>query len=168
VQTHTSDGALPRSPNLDAGLGAKHPLGAFSILAGGDVFEMTGGRPPPQGPARATAYVKTRLRFQPHGAPPADEERVRSEVTRLIQGSLELLGRLEVAKPIEVDLIPEGKKLAAYGYPRSSEGAIGLFWDDSSWERAHIALRREKLAEVPQLTVHEMAHAIHHLAFTGE
>jgi hypothetical protein len=168
VQTHSADGALPSSPHLDARLAAKHPLGAFSILGGGDVFEMAGGKPPVQGPARAAAFVHSRLHFHPHGAPSSDEEHVRSEVTRLIQGSLELLGRLEVAKPIEIDLIPEGKKLASYGYPRSSAGAIGLFWDEAGWERARIALRREKLTEVPQLTVHEMAHAIHHLAFTRE
>jgi len=161
--------ALPSSPHLDAKLGAKHPLGAFSILSGGDVFEMTGGRAPPQGAARARAYAKARLRFLTHGAGAADVEHVVRDVERLLSGSLELLGRLEVAKAIAIDLVPPGKSLASLGYPKHGTGdAVGLFWDDARWDTARIALRRERLADVPQLVIHEMGHAIHHLAFTPE
>jgi len=133
------------------------------------VFEMAAGRPPPQGAARAKAYANSRLHFLAHGASAADVEKVTSDVVRLLGGSLELLGRLEVAKPIAVDLIPPGKSLASFGYPKAgTASAIGLFWDEAGWEEARIALRREKLTEVPQLAIHELAHAIHHLAFTAD
>jgi hypothetical protein len=164
-----ADGSAPRAPNFDAKLGAKHPLGAFSILAGGDAFEMTGGRAPAQGKTRAAAYAKRKLRLQLHGAAPEPAARVTADVERLLGGSLELLARMEVAKDIDVDLIPAGAPFVRFGYPKgTTSGTVGLFWDDPAWPRARIALRQEKLAEVPQLTVHEMAHAIHFLAFTAD
>jgi hypothetical protein len=162
-------GQVPATPNLDAKVGAKLPLGAFSILAGGDAFEMAAGKPPAQGPATAQAYLKRQITLDHHGAPPELAARVTGDIVRLLSGNPQLCGRLSAAKAITIDLIRPGEPFTRHGYPRgSSKNAIGLFWDEASWARARIALRQERLAEVPQLTIHEMAHAIHFLAFTTE
>ena len=166
---HFTDEAAPRTPNFDGALAKKRPLSAFALLEGGDVFESVGGKPPREGPARARAYAASKLVFHLHGAGLELAERVRKDVTRLVEANLELLSRLEVARPIDIELVPPGQPLSRYGFPKSTHpNAVGLFWDDPTWASARMALRQEKLAEVPQLAVHEMAHAIHFLAFTRE
>lgn len=167
-QFETEDGSRPEAVPLDEELARKLPLGAFSLLASGDVFEMAGGRPPAQGPERARAYVAQKIQLVEHGASAAHVARVRGDITRQLSGNLQLLGRLGAARPISIDLIPPGKGIAAFGYPKAvSRRAAGLFWDDPSWPSARIALRQERLDPTPQLVVHEMAHAIHYLAFTA-
>jgi hypothetical protein len=166
---HFTDGAAPRALNFDGALAKKRPLSAFAILQGGDVFESIGGKGPKEGPPRAKAYTGTKLVFHAHGSKDELAERVRRDVVKLVEANLELLSRLEVARPIEIELVPAGHPLSRYGFPKSTHpSAVGLFWDDPSWASARMALRQEKLAEVPQLAVHEMAHAIHFLAFTKE
>lgn len=168
-QFEMADGSRPEAPNFDAALAKKNPLGAFTLLSGGDVFEMTGGQPPAEGATRAQRYVQSRIQILPHRASAEHVAHVRREIARLIGGNLQLLARLEAAKPIEIQVIPEGMPLSKFGFPRGvSKTAIGLFWDDTGWDTARMALREEKLFEVPQLTVHEMAHAIHFLAFTAD
>lgn len=164
----TSDGSRPEAVPLSAEA-ARLPLGAFALLASGDVFEAAAGRPPPEGPARAKAYVGSHLKIEAHGAPPELLERVRADVIRQLSGNPQLIARLAASRPIHVDLIPPGRRIAQYGYPKAvTQRAVGLFWDDPSWPNARMALKQEALPATPQLVFHEMAHAIHYLAFTAE
>lgn len=165
----TSDGSRPEAVPLSAEAARKLPLGAFGLLAAGDVFEAAAGKPPADGLARARTYVASHLKIEPHGAPAAMLERVRGDVARQLSGNLQLIARLSASRPIHVDMIPPGRRIAQYGYPKSvTNQAVGLFWDDPSWSNARMALKQEALDATPQLVFHEMAHAIHYLAFTGE
>lgn len=164
----TVDGSTPEITPLAAEHGRRLPLSAFTLLGGGDVFEVN-GRPPPEGPTRARAYVKAKVTLTAHGAPPEQVKRVEDDIVRQISGNLQLIARLDASRPVAIDLIPPGKSMAKYGYPRAvSQLAAGLFWDHPDWERARIALRQDKLGEEPHLVFHEMAHAIQGLAFTQE
>lgn len=165
----TLDGSTPDVTPLAAEVGRKQPLSAFTLLAGGDVFEVRGGRPPAEGPARARAYVKAKLEFKTYGASAAQVQRVQEEIARQLSGNLQLIARLEAARPLTLELIPPGHSLVKYGYPRAvSPHAAGLFWDHPDWARARIALRQDKLETEQYLVFHEMAHAIQGLAFTQE
>lgn len=165
----TVDGSRPEAVPLSDAAGRKHPLSAFTLLSGGDVFEVVNGKPPPEGPARAREYVRRQVTLLAHGASPAQLERVAADLTRQLAGNLQLIARLEASRPIAIDLVPPGRPMAKLGYPAAvSRSASGLFWDHPSWERARMALRQDKLDGSPHLVFHEMAHAIHCLAFTGE
>jgi hypothetical protein len=165
----TVDGSTPEITPLSPEHGKRYPLSAFTLLAGGDVFEARNGKPPPDGPARARAYVKAKVTMVPHGAPPELLQCVEGDIVRQLSGNLQLIGRMEASRPVSIDLIPPGQALARYGYPRSvSPQAAGLFWDHPDWEKARIALRQEKLGQEPHLVFHELAHAIQGLAFTQE
>ena len=169
LNDETVDGSTPENTPLAAEHGRKYPLSAFTLLAGGDVFESRGGRPPAEGPNRARAYVKARVTMIPHGASVELLQRVEGDIIRQLSGNLQLIARLEAARPIGIDLIPPGQPLSRYGYPRAvSPLAVGLYWDHPDWERARIALRQEKLGVEPHLVFHEVAHAIQGLAFTQE
>lgn len=168
-QYETSDGSRPEAVPLTAEAAKALPLGAFALLSSGDVFEAAAGRPPAEGPARARAYVESHLKVEAHGAPPELLTRVRGDAVRQLSGNLQLIARLSASRPIHVDLIPPGRKISQYGYPRSvAPGAVGLFWDDPSWPNARMALKQEALPTTPQLVFHELAHAIHYLAFSEE
>ncbi|TSC23562.1 hypothetical protein [Corallococcus sp. Z5C101001] len=163
------DGSTPDVTPLAAEVGRKQPLSAFTLLDGGDVFEARGGRPPAEGPTRARAYVSAKLEFKPYGAPAAQVKRVQEEIARQLSGNLQLIARLEAARPLTLELIPSGHTLAKYGYPKAvSPRAAGLFWDHPDWPRARIALRQDKLDTEQYLVFHEMAHAIQGLAFTQQ
>jgi hypothetical protein len=165
----TVDGSTPESTPLAEEHGRRLPLSAFTLLAGGDVFESRGARAPADGPARARAYLKARVHMTAHGAAAEQLQRVEADIVRQLSGNLQLISRLEAARPIEIDFIPPGQPMARYGYPRAvSPQAVGLFWDHPDWERARIALRQDKLGEEPHLVFHELAHAIQGLAFTQE
>jgi hypothetical protein len=164
----TTDGSAPEATPLDAALARKHLIPAFALLEGGDVFELRGGKPPPEGPARAAAYARTRVELIAHGAGPALQDRVRQDIARQLAGNLALCARMELAKPIAIDLIPPGVSMAKYGYPRAvSARASGLFWNHPDWPKARIALRQDRLEAEPHLVFHELAHAIAALAFTS-
>jgi hypothetical protein len=163
----TVDGSRPEALALSEQSGRRFPLHAFALLDQGDAFEAAHAAPPKDGPARARQYAEDRIELRAHRAPAAQVERVRVDVTRQLSGNLALLGRMHSARPISVDLVPPGKALSAYGYPKAaSPGAAGLFWDKPEWPAARIALRQEQLERGPQLVFHELAHAIHYLAFT--
>jgi hypothetical protein len=165
----TVDGSTPEITPLAAEHGRRLPLSAFTLLAGGDVFEARNGKPPPEGPARARAYVKAQVKMVAHGAPPEQLQKVEDDIVRQLSGNLQLIGRMEASRPVTIDLVPPGQPMARYGYPRSvSPQAAGLFWDHPDWERARIALRQDKLGPEPHLVFHELAHAIQGLAFTQE
>lgn len=165
----TTDGSRPEVTPLEAQVARRFPLSAFNLLQHGDAFESMGTKPPADGPARARQYVADRVQVLPHGAPPAAEAHVRSEIARQLSANPALASRLGEARPIAVDLVPAGKSMARFGYPSSvSRTAAGLFWDHPSWPKARIALLQDKLTQIPALVIHEMAHAIQALAFTGE
>ena len=169
LESETVDGSTPDVTPLAAEHGRKLPLSAFTVLAGGDVFESRGGQPPAEGPSRARAWFQARVSVRPHGAGAEVLQRVEGDMVRQLAGNLQLIGRMEAARPVEVDLIPAGQPMAKYGYPRSvSPLAAGLFWDHPDWPAARIALRQDKLAPEPHLVFHELAHAIQGLAFTEE
>jgi hypothetical protein len=164
-----SDGSRPDAKPLSPEAGKKFPLSAFTILSGGDVFEMANGKPPADGVARARAYLQKQLTVDRHGAPAELEEKVRADIVRQLSGNTLLISRLEQARPIAVDLIPEGHSMAKYGYPKAvSRNASGLFWDHPDWPRARIAFRCERIPTEGHLVIHEMAHALHFLAFTTD
>jgi len=163
----TTDGSSPEVTPLAAEHGKRLPLSAFGILQGGDAFEMANGTPPPEGQARARAYVKGKIAFLAHGAGPELLQKVEADLVRQLSGNLQLIARLEAGRPLSIDFIPPGVALSRYGYPRSvSPNAAGLFWDHPDWKQARIALKQDKLGPEPHLVFHEMAHAIQGLAFT--
>lgn len=164
----TTDGSSPEAAPIDEALARKHLLSAFAILEGGDVFEVRGGKPPPEGATRASEYVRTRIEWLEHGAPPSVRKRVEADIVRQLSGNLALIARLQLAKPIAVDLVPAGIPMAKYGYPRAvASRAAGLFWNHPDWAKARIALRQDMLEREPHLVFHELAHAIASLAFTA-
>lgn len=164
----TSDGSRPELAPLALPHGQQHALVAFAVLAGGDVLDATTA-PPADGAARARAYVDARLQLEPYRAPASQQQRVVDDVVRQLQGNRPLIERLLLCKPLRVELVPPGKTLAALGYPRSvSAHAAGLFWNQPQWEHARIALRQDALDQEPALVFHELAHAIHYLAFTRD
>ena len=143
------------------------PLHAFGLLEGGDAFEVRTGVAARDGRARASAYLDAKVTVNAHGAPAARVEQVRAELCALLETSPQLIARLLAARPIEIDLVPKGKPMAAFGYPRrASASAAGLFWDHPSWPKARIGLLVSALEKERALVAHEAAHAIQRLAFT--
>jgi len=164
-----TDGRQPGFADVTAEVARRFPLGAFALLQNGDVFETAGGRAPPDGMARARAYLGSHVRFEAHGAQEPLLAQVRDEMCRLLEGNPLLVGRLEAAHGIQVDLVPRGVPLARLGYPPGvSPRAVGLFWNQPDWPCARMALRQEALGSERVLVIHEMAHAVHGLAFTRE
>jgi len=165
----TTDGSRPDSVSLDAEVGRQFPLHAFRLLEAGDAFDPASDAPPKDGTARATAYVRQGIKIHRHGAPPERVERVRRDIVRQISANPTLVERLARARSIHVDLIPPGRAMFQYGYPRTiSPMASGVFWDHPSWETARIAFLQERMDEEPLLVIHETAHALQALAFTED
>lgn len=163
----TVDGSRPHASTLSEALARAWPIAAFHLLSQGDVFESMGGRPPPGAAARAQQVVAERVEVDPLGAAPELVARVRADMARQLTGNMALSERLGQGKPIAVDLIPPRHAMTKYGYPRAvSPNTAGLFWDHPSWPKARIALRQDRLGELPALVFHEFAHALHYLAFT--
>jgi hypothetical protein len=160
------DAKPPQPVHINDELGRKFPIAAFSFLSGGDAFEQLHGTPPPEGRCAALSYIENRIQIRPHRASSSIVDRVRADLVHLLEGSVALSRRLIESRPLTIDLIPEGQPFAKYGFPKSSNHAIGLFWDDPRWPEARIALRQEEIGQTETLVFHEMAHAIHHMAFT--
>ena len=168
----TVDGSRPDALALDAEVGRQFPLHAFLLLETGDAFDPPSSALPSQAQPLAEAYVGQQIRFRrrrDQPATPTHEEQVRREMVRQLRDNPMLVERLTRARPIEVDLIPQGHELQRYGYPSAvSRLASGLFWDHPSWPAARIAFYLDRLETEPLLVIHEMAHAIQALAFTEE
>lgn len=162
----TTDGSRPDG-RMPADVAAKHPLGAFAVLRGGDAFEGASSKDLAD-PAAARAAVDEKLDVRRNGAHRALVQRVKDDAARQLSGNAALSGRLRAAKPVVVDIVPEGREMARYGFPpQVYEGAAGLFWDQPTWTEAKIALRAEHLARDPVLVVHELAHAVFTIALTA-
>src|SRR5512139_2814565 len=107
-----ADGSSPEITPLGAEHGRRLPLSAFTLLAGGDVFESRGAKPPPDGAARARAYLKAQVTIAAHGAPAEQLQRVETDIVRQLSGNLQLIGRMEASRPVTIDLIPPGQPMA--------------------------------------------------------
>lgn len=144
-----------------------HPLPAFALLRGGDLFDRDGGGRLGDRQA-AEATVERRVRFER----PASRrlvDRVRAELTRQLEGHRALAGRMASALPIHVDIVASAQEMAARGYPaRAVRGAAGLFFAPRGADQGRIALRADALEAEggDTLVVHEYAHAIQRLGFT--
>ena len=161
------DGDRCEAVPLDPASGKQLPLHAFGLLEGGDAFDVASGAPPKDGRATATAYFAAKVLVNPHGAAPEHVKAVKDEVVAQLLGNVQLINRLWAARPIEIDLVPEGKSMAAFGFPkRASASASGLFWDHPTCPTARIGLLLRSLKNERALVTHEMAHAIQRLAFT--
>jgi len=164
----TSDGSRPELSPLTAELAKGLALNAFTVLAGGDVMDISGA-PPKEGAARARQYLTERIQLRENGAPVTQRDRVEQDLVKQLQGSLLLIGRLQRAKPIVIDLVPAKRGIAAFGFPKAvARSAAGVFWDKPAWEQARIALRQDRIEQDSALVFHEMAHAIHYLGFTKQ
>jgi hypothetical protein len=165
----TIDGSRPDASPLTGAVGREIPLAAFAVLTGGDAFEDASERAPSDGEERAHAFVARRVKVKRHFVSRRLVELVTGAIVEQLAGNPSLTARLERQRPLVIDLVPEGKALGRYGFPDNVvPNAAGLFWDHPSWERARIALREEHLEKESALVVHEMAHAIHYLAFTAK
>lgn len=163
----TTDGSRPDG-RVDPAIAGRHPLGAFAVLRGGDAFEGASSVELADG-SLARAVADERLEVRRNGCDKALVARVRADAARQLAGNAALAARMRAAKPIAVDLVPEGRELARYGFPpQVYEGAAGLFWDQPSWPEAKIALRAEHLLRDPVLVVHELAHAVFTIALTKD
>lgn len=157
----------PEAVPLDEQRAKKLPLHAFALLETGDAFDIAAGSPPKDGRARAEAWFAAKVKVHANGASGELVEAVRKEAVGQLLANLQLIARLEAARPIEVDLVPPQKRMSAYGYPKgASARAAGLFWDHPSWPAARIAFLQTALQSERALVVHELAHAIQRLAFT--
>jgi hypothetical protein len=164
----TVDGSRPDPSHLPEALGKKHALTAFAVLFGGDAFERSDGDADFVH-EEAENYVAEKIQVKAHFAPKDVVAFVRERIAELICANPPLVRRLMGAKNIRVDIVPPKKSMVKYGFPESSSArAAGLFWDRPDWASARIALRREHIGGHNALVVHEMAHAIHYLAFTAK
>lgn len=170
----TVDGARPETGHLDPKVAARHPLPAFALLHGGDLFDPS--RPRGCGDLeRANEVAARALRFRAAGdvgpSEPSGARRVRADVARQLGKNPTLAARMAAAKPVRVDLVGSTREMIRLGYPSSvAKDAAGLFWDAPRWDAARIALRTDRLDDPAERTLvfHEYAHAIHHLGFTAE
>jgi hypothetical protein len=113
--------------------------------------------------------VAEKVALVAHGASAEQLAKVTRELAAVLTGNVPLVERMRTAPPLRVELIPPRASLAKYGFPRQVvPSAIGLFWHQAGWTEARMALRQEALDTEPALVFHEMAHAVHALAFTQE
>lgn len=161
----TRDGSRPETTGLDDGIAKRHPLNAFALLRGGDVFERTGSAVVRDAPEARTYAMAVTIDARGAEAPAVDQ--VRREMVELLRGNARLASRMLESKPLRIDIAPVGSAFTDLGLPRAmSNHVAGVFWDDKAWPAARIVLRRERLPDTPALVAHELAHAIFYLAFT--
>lgn len=143
-------------------------LSAFSLIRGGDLFERSGpAKILKTPPALLETYADQQLRLVKNGAAKAECEAAVGGVLRVLRGNAALVKRMLIAKPVSVVIIPEDHDYRSYGFPRNTNpNAAGIFWNSSKTDVALLGLREELIVEKAHLMVHEMAHAVHFLAFT--
>lgn len=160
----TTDGSRPAISSVGKDVEKATPLVAFSVLkGGGDAFEGTSQRPD-----AALAHKVATAVFSIHGGTSAEVARIVSDITKMLEHAPSLASRVSHMKRVRVDVVKVGGRLSDVGFPRAmNEGCAGVFWDQAQWPEAKIGLRAEHLQTDPVLVVHEVAHAIHHLAFSS-
>ena len=168
----TLDGTRPNARNLSESLAKSHPMACFSLLLHGDAFQKKSpkARNDIEGAER---FVNSHLTFhRPFSLlgrkKIADyKTQVKRDIMRQLRHSPALLARMQSAKKIAIDLVPQNAVFQDFGYPSNINPSVeGLFWDHPRWPKARIALREDALIENTTLVFHEMAHAIHYLALT--
>jgi hypothetical protein len=165
ARRETTDGSCPAISSIDGELARAAPLVAFSVLrGGGDAFEGTSQRPDLK-----TAQSVARSVFAVVGGTSADAARVLGDIAAMLEHAPTLATRVRRMKPVRVDIVDVGGRLSDVGFPRAmNECCAGVFWDQPRWPEAKIGLRSQYLQTDPVLVVHEVAHALHHLAFSAE
>ncbi|HEY4222844.1 MAG TPA: hypothetical protein VGO62_15915 [Myxococcota bacterium] len=162
----TTDGSRPTATLLADVRAKALPLAAISILNGGDAFDAPASTTAARDAiAKANTWAQAKLEFE--SASKGTKERVRAEAARVLAGNPVLCARMSEARPLHVDVLAPGHSFVALGFPPcTNERASGLFWDHPSWAQARMAFRTEELDRDEVLVVHEVAHAVHGLAFT--
>ncbi len=164
----TKDGSRPAPRHFPAESAKTLGLAAMAVIERGDAFDARRA-PPPDGPAQAAAWFDACVTLNRNGQPAATATRVRDDAIRLLAHAPVLVQRLHLARPLIIELVPQGISYRSFSFPRSAlESAAGLFWDDPRWEHSRIGLRVEYLATLPALAAHELAHFLHCVAFTEE
>ena len=165
----TLDGSTPHASDPGPDISSIARLSAFNVLREGDLFDGDGLSHQADAKKEATQWVRSNIVFKTNGAPRERCQLIARDLISQVRFNPGLVKRLAKAKHIQIDLIPKGHSMANYGFPRQiAPGISGLFWNHPQWDKARIAFREELLGEDPVLVVHEMAHAIHYLAFSKE
>ena len=165
----TLDGSTPHPEMLSNALSSQAHLSAFSILRGGDAFDSSAGAAPKDARKSALDWLREKVTFQLNATPNELKELISTNIVDQIRYNPGLVLRLRHAKGIEIDVIPSGESMIPYGFPAQITPEIsGIFWNHPTWEQARIGFRQEFLHSERTLVFHEMAHAIHYLAFTSE
>ncbi|MEZ4272668.1 MAG: hypothetical protein R3C68_14925 [Myxococcota bacterium] len=164
----TVDGSRPAAESIVDTSSATIPLGAFGVLSGGDVYDGITNTDSQADEAQARAYFSSHIKIVEHGKNDvARMRRIEKDIVQQLSGNPFLARRMTVAKPLVIDIVPQGQPIASLGYPRMvSARAAGIFWNQPEWPHGRIALRADCLPDDPVLVVHEFAHAIHYLGFT--
>lgn len=142
-------------------------LPAFTLVRGGDLFERPKRELRRTDPQLLAVYREKRLELVANGAARVEQEAAVEGVLRVLSGNPALLLRMSIAKPISLIIVPKGRDFRELGFPpNTNPNAAGIFWNGPKDERALLGLREERIVAKPWLMVHEMAHAVHFLAFT--
>lgn len=145
---------------------AELALPAFSLVRGGDMFEST-RKPQPTPAGLLERYRKDRLQVERTGVERELVDLALQGCLRVLAGNPAIAKRMLIARPIALVVVPEGDDYRRYGFPRNTNPrAAGIFWNAPDEPIARLGLRAERIRPKPWLMVHEMAHAVHFLAFT--
>ena len=143
-------------------------LTAFSLIRGGDLFERT-GKQKHEKTSRALleAYCAKKLLPQKNSVSSETMDVAIKGVLRVLAGNPAVCLRMMIAKPIQVNLIPQGEDFRAYEFPRhTNPRAAGIFYNKKDSDYALLGLREEYVLEKPWLMIHEMMHAVHLMGMT--
>ena len=142
-------------------------LPAFSLVRGGDLFESARA-PARTSPELLARYRQDNLQVQRTGVDAELVELAVQGCLRVLAGNPAVAKRMLIARPVALVVVPEGDDYRRYGFPRSTNPrAAGIFWNAPDEPVARLGLRAERVRAKPWLMVHEMAHAVHFLAFTA-
>ena len=165
----TTDGSTPHAAGITNEHSASNRIAAFNILRGGDVFDTESGSQQRPDKESVTNWVRSHIVFKTNGVPKEICQRIAQDMIAQLGFNKNLVRRLQHSKLIQIDLIPPNQPMGKFGFPKQISPHIsGFFWNHPSWAKARIAFRAELIGQDPALVVHEMAHAIHYLAFTQE
>ncbi len=141
-------------------------ISAFSLIRGGDLFERK-GKPARSDPALIDRYAKEQLVVHANRVKASTVDDAVQGVLQVLAGHPAVLARMLLAKPIHLELIPDGDDFRRFGFPRhTNPNAAGIFWNDPKDDFAMIGLREEHVLRRPHLMVHEMTHTVHLMGLT--
>ena len=166
----TVNGRRPEARPLPNAIAKRWPLPAFAVLGGGDLFDGTGASSAPtagENQRDLNRYLRSHIDIAAE-APTAS--RLTAILGKQLGDNASLVGRLREGKPIDLVVASGGQGWQELGLPGwMAPHAAGVFWDAPDWPRAKIALRGDALDRRGDVLVaHEMAHAIHYIAFSEQ